>query len=59
MVSLLSAEVILTALKSSTTQKLHKWKQKMLGDSVQSQRKKALRTHRKTEQKLRQKLSQI
>jgi len=39
MVSLLSPEVILTALKSSTTQKLHKWKQKMFGDSVQSQRK--------------------
>lgn len=59
MVSSLSSEVILTALKSSTTQNLYKWKQKMFGDSVQSQRKKALRVHRKTEQKLRQKLSQI
>ncbi len=59
MVSPLSAEVILAALKFASTQTLLDWKQKTLGTTIQSQRRKALKTHRKTEQKLRQLFSQI
>jgi len=59
MVSSLSSDVILTALKFATTQKLLDWRQEMLGDSIQSQRRKELITHRKTERKLRQQFSQI
>ena len=59
MVSSLSSEVILTALKFASTQKLLDWKEKTLGETIQSQRRKELKTHRKTEQNLRQQFSQI
>lgn len=58
MVSSLSPDVILTALKFATTQKLLDWKQKTLGVTIQSQRRKELKNHRKTEQNLRQQFSQ-
>ena len=51
LVSTTASEVIQTALESVSTQKIQNWRQKMLGDSVQTQRKRALSAHRKTEQK--------
>ena len=59
MVSSATPDVILTALKFTSTQNILDWKQHMLGDSVQSQRRNALKTHRKTEQELYQLFSQI
>lgn len=59
MISSTSSEVIQTALEFVSTQKILDWRQKMLGESVQSKRRKALKTHRKTEQKLRHCFSKI
>jgi hypothetical protein len=59
MVSSLSPDVISTALKFATTQKLLEWRQETLTVTIQSQRRKELKTHRKTEQKMRQQFTQI
>mgnify|MGYP007066205911 FL=1 len=59
MVSSLSPDVISTALKFATTQKLLEWRQETLAVTIQSQRRKELKTHRKTEQKMRQQFTQI
>lgn len=59
MASSATSEIIQTSLEFASTQKILDWRQKMLGDSVQAKRRKALKTHRKTEQNLRQRFSQI
>ncbi|MEA2009061.1 MAG: hypothetical protein U9O54_08055 [Chloroflexota bacterium] len=51
LVSSTASDVIQNALESVSTQKIQDWRQKMLGDSVQAKRKRALNAHRKTEEK--------
>jgi len=59
MVSSISRETILAALEFASTQNILDWKQKMLGSSLQSQRRRMLNTHRESEQKLNQSFSQL
>lgn len=58
-VSSFSKETILAALEHTSTQNVLDWKQKMLGNTLQAQRRKTLIAHKYSEQKLNQSFSQL